>query len=99
MRQGRRPDSFNVPAVACRPGVSPERPALPGKPLLMTGYCPVCRRPRLFHKERAAHPVHLALTVLTRGRWGVVWVALALHRAGRRPRCVTCGSAPSGPPR
>ena len=58
-----------------------------------SAYCHVCQRQTLFQKPKLNHVLHLILTILTVGVWGLVWLVLAIAHAAKPDRCVTCGTA------
>lgn len=58
-----------------------------------TAHCQVCDRQTLFHKQRINHVLHLILTIVTVGVWGLlVWLPLGIINSTRRPRCTLCGT-------
>jgi hypothetical protein len=61
-----------------------------------SGYCPTCKQRRLIRRRGTNHVLHLILTVLTLGLWGIVWIALAINNRSHPSRCTVCGTAVSG---
>lgn len=57
----------------------------------ISAYCPTCNRQSMFQKQKINHILHLILTVLTFGVWGVVWICLAISNSSKPVRCVQCG--------
>lgn len=57
-----------------------------------TAYCPVCQRQTLYAKEGLNHVLHLILTLVTLGLWGIVWIILGIASAAKPTRCTQCGT-------
>lgn len=61
-----------------------------------TGYCQVCQKQVLTHREhkRPNHILHLLITVLMCGLWFPVWIILTLLHLlpFSSPRCSNCGT-------
>lgn len=56
------------------------------------GYCAFCEEHRTFCRTRISHPLHLTLTVVTLGVWGVAYAARLIHwMLSERWRCTKCG--------
>lgn len=54
--------------------------------------CAHCGRRRRFRKPKIDHPLHLFLTAVTCGLWGIVWLAVTVNwLAGTPWRCTSCG--------
>lgn len=56
-------------------------------------FCYVCDQQRLFQKPRINHVLHLILTLVTVGLWGIVWIILGISNSAKPLRCTACGSA------
>lgn len=56
--------------------------------------CRECGRKTLHLRQSANHVLHLLLTLVTFGVWGVVWFLLALSPSP--PVCTGCGSKHKG---
>jgi len=60
---------------------------------MQSGLCPTCREHRLLRQPRPNHILHLILTLITFGVWGIVWLIL-VGRSGDQPaRCTVFGTA------
>lgn len=60
-----------------------------------SAYCATCGRQTLHTKQRINHVLHLLLTIITAGLWGLfVWLPLGLTNSSRRAMCTSCGSKP-----
>lgn len=58
-----------------------------------SGFCPTCNQQRLMRRQGTNHVLHLVLTVLTIGIWGLVWIFVAVSNKGTAPwRCSVCGT-------
>lgn len=53
-------------------------------------YCPHCQSRVLAVGTTPNHMLHLVLTLLTCGLWGVVWLLVVVGKIGGY-RCVKCG--------
>ena len=58
---------------------------------IIRAYCAKCRHKQSFVLTQVNHPLHLALTILTLGLWGVSWVAHTIGMVFRPWRCKHCG--------
>jgi len=54
-------------------------------------YCNKCRHEQVFIKMEINHILHLVLTIITVGLWGVCWVAICLGKLIHPWRCEHCG--------
>ena len=54
-------------------------------------YCARCRHKTSFELTTINHPVHLAITLLTLGLWGISWAAHTIGMNYRPWRCKHCG--------
>lgn len=61
----------------------------------LSGWCKYCQQQQLMVKPRINHVLHLILTLVTLGVWGIVWIGLGLMSALKRYRCSQCGT-PAG---
>ena len=43
-------------------------------------------------RPKINHVLHLILTLVTFGVWGIVWVVLAIGHGGKLYRCTQCGT-------
>lgn len=59
-------------------------------------YCRLCKRQVLVRQETPNHTVHVLITLLSCGLWGIVWLALTLMALGNPWRCSNCGSPTTG---
>lgn len=53
------------------------------------GYCETCQQKRLYVADKLNHPLHIILTIITGGAWGLVYGFLLVWP--RKFRCVECG--------
>lgn len=53
-------------------------------------FCLHCQKNVLAQSNKPNHLLHLVLTILTMGVWGVVWLCLTLLSIGNY-RCTQCG--------
>lgn len=60
-----------------------------------TGWCVHCGQQRLTHRQSTNHVLHLILTLVTLGLWGIVWAIVAFNNRSKPGRCSVCGSAVS----
>lgn len=54
-------------------------------------YCRTCQREVLAQKNTPNHILHLLLTLVTAGIWGIVWLIIVLTNVGGY-RCTNCGN-------
>jgi hypothetical protein len=57
-----------------------------------TAFCHVCNQQRLYMKPRINHVLHLILTIVTAGLWGIVWIILGISNSSKPLRCTACGT-------
>jgi hypothetical protein len=57
-----------------------------------SGWCNVCQQQRMMTKPKINHVLHLILTVITIGLWGLVWLTLAIINMDKSYRCSQCGT-------
>jgi hypothetical protein len=58
-------------------------------------YCNACQKNVMAQSNKPNHVLHLILTVVTAGLWGLVWLLLAAGAIGGY-RCTQCGQAVGG---
>ena len=56
-----------------------------------SAYCDVCDERVYAVGQKPNHVLHLILTLVTAGLWGIVWILLAAGTIGNY-RCTQCGS-------
>jgi len=61
-------------------------------PSSYTAHCQRCGYERRFRKRRMNHGIHLALTLLSAGVWGIAWISASIKHARKPWRCSFCGS-------
>ena len=54
-------------------------------------YCPEDDRMVLAEKQTPNHLLHLLLTILTAGIWGIIWLLMSLNTAANPYQCPICG--------
>jgi hypothetical protein len=54
-------------------------------------WCPECRSKTAHHRNGPSHGLHLVLTIVTFGLWGLVWLFLVLVGAFQPWTCSKCG--------
>jgi hypothetical protein len=57
-----------------------------------SGWCHVCQQQRMMTKPKINHVLHLILTLVTFGLWGLVWLTLGIISANKGFRCAQCGT-------
>lgn len=58
---------------------------------IIRAYCAKCRHRQSFVKTKVNHVLHLILTILTLGLWGISWAAHTIGMYYRPWRCKHCG--------
>ena len=56
-----------------------------------TGYCKQCQKQMRIEKQNPNHILHLLLTIITGGFWGIIWLLLSLDLMMRSWICPVCG--------
>jgi hypothetical protein len=51
-----------------------------------------CQEQRLTRRKGTNHVLHLVLTLVTLGVWGIVWAIVALTNRSKSARCSVCGA-------
>jgi hypothetical protein len=54
-------------------------------------FCSYCQKHTLATGTKPNHTLHLILTILTGGLWGIVWILITLGKIGGY-RCTQCGN-------
>ncbi len=61
------------------------------RPAKIWAHCPCCRHTQRFSRVETNHLLHLVLTVVTLGLWGISWLAILIGRWVWPWRCHQCG--------
>lgn len=54
-----------------------------------SGFCNNCNRQVMIRRKGTNHILHLILTLVTFGIWGIIWILASIKIGGWR--CTTCG--------
>jgi len=57
-----------------------------------TAHCTRCGYERRFRKRRMNHGLHLTLTLISGGVWGIAWISATIKHAHKPWRCSFCGT-------